>query len=256
MDQLDLRLQAPGPLFTFGFNIAKQHERIGIIAYDYFQAEQDSYCIQFPELLYGITDYVSILLAVPFVLSQRSEKKRSRGMGSFLTQLEMAIYKKEIEKTTYQTTIVSAILFPSATNRFPLISANKSISYFLGITQAFFGQYWAFYAECGDIITTKKHNNKIGNVLIYDVCFGCWLGKKEEFNIATLIETTGWYKGKGLTEGAREKPSHIFFIGPSFRIETQQLVIQTGFQIPVAQRGIRHDEKTNYRASFSLAIEL
>ncbi len=253
--QENLNPKGPGPLFSFGQNIIKKQETYGLLSFGTYVDAQRTIAIQFVELLYGINNNFSIYIQAPIVLQDKSKSTTSQGLGNIILQAEYAFYKNIKQEFLYQLTGVTSILLPSATTKIPLIIATKSTSFFFGITQRLIIEPWLAYAECGELITTKKNNTKLGNYLFFDAGIGRGINDTENSYLGIVLEANGIYNRSGVTDGISIKKNFIFFLGPTVRWQNQVLVLQVGIQYPCIQTGFKQNEKSEYRALLSCALK-
>ena len=180
--------QEPGPLFGFGQNIIDAKDLQIFVAPNKFGGHDFHYSEILTYALYGITDYLSIFLAVPVALNrtiignQSTTRSRffndlkqpngpffpvtpattttkSSGLEDISLQLEYAYYNKKTLTSEFQTTVVATIFFPTGSAFKLPPTGYGATAFFFGTTVNYQSLFWYVYASIGGIKTTKKKRN-------------------------------------------------------------------------------------------------
>ncbi|MBX9786289.1 MAG: hypothetical protein K2Y08_03015 [Alphaproteobacteria bacterium] len=248
--------QQPGPLISFGQNILDEGKTKIFLFSDVLGGSQMHFIDAVPYGVYGITDDFCALLSIPVAVNYKQNKSHSSGLSDMFLQLEYAFYNQDTSQFGDRATLVANVAFPtgSATKQPP--TGNGSSSFFLGSTFNRTYVNWFFFTSPGVLLTTSHKGQKVGNEYLYQVGFGRnFYTIDSEWIFAWLIETNGLYTEKTRFKGHTDPNSggNLVVVTPSLWISSEQVTIQFGIGLPVAQRLFGNQTKNKYLLASNLS---
>lgn len=273
--------QEPGPLFGFGQNIIDAKDLQVYIAPNKFGGHDFHYSEILFYILYGITDYLSVFLALPVALNrtiianQSTTKARffndpalsksgpffpiiplanisskSSGLEDMSLQLEYAYYNKKTLISEFQTTAVATIFFPTG-SAFKLPPTGfGSTAFFFGTTVNYQSLFWFVYAAIGGIVTTKKDDVRFGNSFLYQCGIEGVIGTLDEkkWLFAWVFELFGIRLSNTVVSGKSDVNTggNTIFAAPSLWVSSKHTIFQIGVGVPVFQKLNGIQNKTSY----------
>ena len=164
-------------------------------------------------------------------------------------QLEYAFYNKNTSQYEEQATLVANVSFPtgSATKKPPTGFGSSSV--FLGSTFNRAYVNWYAFTSPGVTLTTSHKGQRVGNEYLYQAGIGrniCTINS--EWIFAWLIEADGRYIEKTRFKGRTDPNSggNLIVVTPSLWISSEQITLQFGVGLPVAQHLFGDQTKDKY----------
>jgi hypothetical protein len=221
----------PGPLLGFGQNIVDQYDTLGVF-YSVFNLGKDlNFTHIVPEVLYGLRDDLSIILAFP-IAKNKYQNHSSSGMSDVVVQLEYAIFGDHKPTYTNQISLVGSMAFPSGNEcKNPSIGFG-SPSFFLGFVLEHLATEWYAYTSYGGFITTKNDTGiQSGNQFLYQAGFGKNIAYcPNRWICMWMVEFSGIYQKKSKVNGCIDdnSGSNSILIGPALWFSTDRVIVQAG----------------------------
>lgn len=234
-----LASQQPAPCFGFGQNIVDQGD---LLVYNYMDIESGKdqlFVDDTPSLLYGIRDNLSLYFTVPFAVYYKEDRMTLSGLLDMAAQFEYAAYTQTTEHSSFQSTVVGAMSFPTNTvDDIALRGIRKtfsgnfeSVAYFIGTTASYLSVDWYAYASMGGVITTEKNGMQQGGQFLYQAGFGHNIAyKTDEWILMWMVEMIGNDSGARKFNG-RSLPNtggNVIMVGPSLWYSTPEVIVQLG----------------------------
>jgi hypothetical protein len=247
--------QAPTSLISFGQNILdKGLTQIFVFADNY--VGKDKYNVDlFPNLVYAITDQLSININVPIAVSYKLEQSHSSGLEDAFVQLEYAFYAKKKRDHIDQATIVTSLSVPTGSDTVQPNTGIGSPSFFIGTTYSRMCVYWYMFTSYGATLTTSHDDTQFGNSFLYQAGIG-----RNIFNIGSrwmfnwLVEADGQYSQRNRIDGITDPNSggNLVYITPSLWISSKKLIFQLGAGIAALQHLNGDQNKNHYLIAANL----
>lgn len=199
--------QQPTPLYGFGQNIVDAKDLQVYASPNQLAGHNFTFAEMLFYAIYGFTDYLSILFAIPVALNRtvktpiitplepiiplnsigqaaltqkmqlplRSSSDpaallmvyKSTGLEDMVLQLEYAYYVKKTLTSEFQATVVGNMTFPTGSTKKYPETGFGSPSFFFGTTANYESLFWFVYGSVGGILTTKKNGLRFGNSFFY-----------------------------------------------------------------------------------------
>ena len=247
--------QQPATLFGFGGNIIDKGETQLVFFADEFVGKRRKTIDLVPNIIYGIDDNLTLLVAFPFAAYLRDTCYRSSGPEDFLVQLEYACYNASIFCYTDQATILAGVTAPTGSTHKRPNTGLGSPSLFLGGTYYHMSVDWFWFGAPGALITTSYHRTQFGNQYLYQLGVGRNIPSPEGWIYAWMLEADGLYSTKNKIRGTRDPNSggNVIYITPSLWISSKDIAIQFGVSLPVHQHLNGSQRKFDYALNFNFA---
>lgn len=244
---------APGPLWGIGQNILDKYS-LAPLEILYHQQTLDGHVTTvFNELLYGITDRLSLLCVVPVVVNNVQSAFHDHGIGDVALQLEHAFYAEQKPGSRTRATVIGSVIFPSAPLNTIPYDGTGVWSFFTGYTLSHSNECWYYFISSGGLITTTRQELKPSNIFLYEGGVARTLAVNKNMHLSVLLEGNGVYVGHATQSSIVDKNSgfNVFFLGPTVRCLYKQCLTQIGIQFPITQHFFGNQiDFFDYRAAF------
>ena|SRR3990167_373925 len=252
------------PVTTFGFgqNIVDKKNLL-FYPYIYFFTGKNTHLVELaPAFLYGITNWLSLYVIIPFFTPYKINGVTSSGLSNIIIQMEYAFIQQISDTAINEATIVINVSPPSAHLKTsfdlcctPTTLAN-SASFFLGATASHTSLDWYIYGSAGVTISVTKECTHYGNSWLYEAGIGHYLASvHKQYTLAGILEFNGVYNQKNSAFGQHIQNSggNTFYIGPSLCLCANRWQVQGGFQLPAVQKlnGCQQKQSLRGTAAFT-----
>lgn len=238
--------QQPGPLYSFGQNVIQKNQLIFFIGPSYQRVNNGSMVQQLNSLLYGISDYNSLLIASPYAFDLQQDGSYSSGFGDTSIQFEQSIFSKSSNTYTQDATVLFGFSTPTGSAQKNPPTGGGTYSYFLGTTYNETYVYWMWFISTGMTLKgsyqdTLQHEpvfTSPGNEYLYQAGFGRNISSVPgKYELEFLIELGGTYFERTYTNGSINPLSggNIIYATPSLWYSTPNWFLQLGCSVPVVQ---------------------
>lgn len=254
--------QQPGPFVSFGQNIIDKGQLLAQFIPGYTHTETQINLNGSYAAIYGISDNASVLLSIPYALSNAGANPNQIGVNSLAVNLEYAFYTHSTEVYSDQATVVFAPTFPvfSNTNQYEQKisfkaqkigigqmrsgSSVNSTTYFFGTTYERTTVDWYLFAAPGVTIsapaTDAQTNIKYQDGTQYYSNIGIGHHIKsvpDHYLVAGLVELSDQYTGKASANGSVDPNTggNIFMVTPSLMFSSPRWMFQLGISLPISQ---------------------
>ena len=222
----------PGPMLGFGQNIVDQYDTLGILYSLINLGNGFNFTHVAPEILYGVRDDLSILLALPIAAKFKHDGHSSSGLSDLVVQMEYAPYAQHEPTYTNQVSLVGAVSLPTGNEcKNPPVGFG-SPSIFLGFVAEHLATEWYAYTSYGGLITTKNDDGtKSGNQFLYQGGFGKNITySPNKWILMWMVELSGLYQQKTKVNGCPDdnSGSNSIIVGPSLWFSTNRFILEVG----------------------------
>lgn len=249
----------PVPFLGFGENIIDRYDTLGCLFPSFTVGKNESFSDITPYILYGVSDYFSVLLGFPTALRYKQEDCRSSGSSDALLQFEYAYYIKQKETWTNELTIVASLILPTGNECKTPSTGLGSTNFFLGLTASHLSTEWYLYGSGGVFLATPYDNNtKVGNRFLYELGLGKNIAySKDNWILLWMIEFVGLYAQKSRIRGIinNDSGSNRLLLGPSLWFSTQRIIIQGGIAPVISHHRSGKQSKTSFFAGISVCAK-
>lgn len=223
--------QQPGPLVGFGENIIGKGKTQLYLFADEYKRRKGYFIDVIPNVLYGISDNLSVFMNFPVAPRYKERNSRSAGLEDFFVQFEYAFYNATRRCSTDQATIVTSVIFPTGSDKKNPQTGFGSLSFFIGVTYNHTAIDWFYFGSAGAILTTRHGNNRTANQYLYEGGFGRNIASPKGWIFAWMIEVDGLYASRNILHGCVNPNSggNVIYVTPSLWISSERLIIQLGF---------------------------
>lgn len=105
--------QEPAPLFCFGQSVIDKHDIQAFVYINSLLGKKTDFTQIIPNILYGVTDELTITAGAPIAAKFRYHNYQSSGIGDLFIQAEYAFYNKDRQDYANQATVVASMTFPT-----------------------------------------------------------------------------------------------------------------------------------------------
>lgn len=231
----------PGTASGFGQNIIDKYSSLGVFYPLITLGKNQSFTQIIPEIIYGIRDDLSILLAFPTAINFKYGGYHSSGSLDLTVQMEYVPWAHHKPTYTNQISLVGWITLPTGNEYKIPATGFGSPSFFLGFTAVHLATEWYAYTSNGGLITTKNDMGiKPGNQFVYQAGFGKNITyASDKWTFMWMVEMSGTYIKKTKIDGiiVNDSQVHSVTIGPALWFSTNNLIVEFGVA-PVAYQNL------------------
>lgn len=247
--------QQPTSLISFGQNILDKGLTQIFVFADDFVGENKYNIDLFPNVVYGVTDKLSINVNVPYAVSYKQQQSRSSGWEDAFVQLEYAVYAQKKRDHIDQATVVTSLSIPTGSDSAQPTTGIGAPSFFIGTTYSRMCVYWYMFTSYGATLTTPHGDTQFGNSFLYQAGIG-----RNIFNIHSrwmfnwLVEADGQYTQRNRIDGMTDPNSggNVIYITPSLWVSSKKLIFQLGAGIAALQHLNGNQERNYYLIAANL----
>ncbi len=229
----------PGPSLGFGQNIIDKGDTLGIFYPVMILGKKKNLTEIAIEILYGMREDLSVLVAFPTAVHFKEDGNRSSGSIDTIVQFEYAFYAEHKPTYTNQLSAVAAMYFPTGDECKVPATGFGSPSFFLGVVAAHYEPYWLGYTSFGAFLPTKNMEGvRAGNNFYYQFGYGRNIAySPNKWILMWSFELSGIYSQKSRVNGVVEKNSgsNIVYVGPALWFSTQRFFLEIGVDPIVSQ---------------------
>ncbi len=246
--------QQPGPLFSFGlFSIDKNQSQY-FIQPSYLNLDRGAFTFLEYDYLYGITDNLTLAVAIPYSVSRRLNDNKSTGFSDVGINFEYTLYNLTNDTSSSQLTFVLKSTIPtgSSTKQPPTGLGNPSL--LLGATYSTTYADWFQFIESGLTWYAPQHANQAGNYYQLNAGIGRTLYQHSPLSYwFGLVELNCQYFTASKLNGiASNTGGQLLHISPSLIYATNRLYAQLGLRVPVYQQWKTRDAIIDYQAALAI----
>lgn len=245
--------QQPGPLFSFGQFDIDQNQMQLFMNPSYIKGVRERFLTIEPSYVYGVTDNLSYLVAIPIAAYYYQAPFKSSGLADATVQAEYAFLNTSTNTRQTQATIVLAATVPTGSLRKNPATGLGSPSLFSGLTYNQMYIEWYWFVSPGLTWVVPNKNTQLGSAYTYDAGVGknLWV-YSDNSSWFGLVEFNGLYAKRNKIDGVIDQNSggNIITISPSLIYSTEKIYTQFGVAFPIQQSWNGMQAKTNYLASF------
>lgn len=247
--------QQPSGLVAFGGNIIDSGEVQIYMFADDFVGRRKQVIDIFPNIVFGITDSLSLLFAFPFTPQFLDDGHRSSGLEDFLVQFEYAFYTKKNKWCADQATIVTGLTIPTGSVHKNPPTGTGSPGFFIGATYMHECVDWFVFTCPGAFLTTENHHTKLGNQFLYQFGIGHNIPSPPGWIYACMVEVDGQYNQKNRFKGKIDPNSggNVIIVTPSLWFSTKDMLVQFGLGFPILQNLFGKQNKIDYVFTINVA---
>lgn len=230
--------QQPWPFVSFGENILDQGLLQGSVSLIAYLGNNNLYTLIDQNMIYGITDDLSVLLSVPISPQNIAGSAYSYGLNDITAQLEYAFFHHEGRTYAHDATVVGNVTYPSGTTAENPPTGFGAMTFFLGATYNYTGLHWVTFLSSGGIFTTNLCGKRqFGDQFFYQFGLGRSVASPKKTIFSWLVEVDGTYAWKINTHGIMDPNSggNVIYVTPSISAATEHLIVQFGVGYPVIQ---------------------
>lgn len=247
--------QQPSGLFAFGGNIIDKNEIQVFTFCDDFQGKNKTTTDIIPNVIFGVTDNFSVLLAAPFTTLLKDGPNRSKGLEDFFIQLEYAFYNNSTKTYVDQATILGNVRAPTGSIKKTPPTGFGTPSCFIGTTFYRTWVDWVAFTAQGAIITASGNRSKLGNQFFYEFGIAKTIPSPKGWIFAGMLEVDGQYNQQNKINGNIDPNSggNSIFVTPSIWISSKELQFQCGVSFPINQYLFGKQRKFDYALNINVA---
>jgi hypothetical protein len=251
--------QAPGPLISITPIFLDKGITTLSLYVLHTTGQDQSFNGLLPEIAYGITDNLSILIAAPYAISSQYNQARSSGAGDALFELDYTLYSKTTSQYAEAVKLISGFTLPTGSSSVQPATGFGAPSYIINLTYNRYYTAWFGFASGGIQYPSTHNGSKFGNIALYQGGFGRnIMNIDSKWSLAWVLEADGTYTSQSRINGmtVNNTGSNIITITPSISIASKYLFIQAGITKPIISNLYGHQNKQGYAvtAEFSYTI--
>ncbi len=210
------------------------------------------------DILWGITDYLSLYVALPVSLRNRSQNSYSSGLNDMLIQFEGALLEAGDKYHAYTWTLVGNVTAPFGSIEKNPPTGFGATSFFVGSTFSYLDPIWYAFASSGLTMPLKGKDIQSGNQFLYQAGVGRNIPTSDKFIFSWILEFDGIYTTRNKINGVNDpnSGSNLIYMTPSLYLATRSWIFQLGAGYPIIQTVNGNQSKQYFLAVFDLTYTI
>lgn len=245
--------QQPSSLYGFGQYVVEEGDLLLGMSPNFVVGRNFNLCTFTPYLLYGITDKLVVLVALPVAERWHAECSSSNGLTDGELEFEYLLYDHKTEISSWEVSLVGTLILPFGNDKKMPITGFGSPSFFAGVINRYFSTEWYWYISAGGIFTTLHNQTRFGDSFLYQTGFGKNVGyEPDKWICMVMFEMNGLCTQRDKICGTVVPDGGNFIgFGPTVWFSTQKFIFQVGC-LPIVYQS--WDSAEQPRLSFLLSL--
>ena len=220
-------------------------------------------------LTYGITEDLSLVLAVPIV-QRRSESglapgggqidRDATGVGDAIVRAKWRIFHRFNGPTQYHAALIGGVKLPAARSGTQPPLGSGSTDYIGGATISRDGLRYYLWTSALVKVNGEAFGKRRGNEYRYDAAIGLrpWIPKYTGIDPLLLLEFNGVTADHSVVDGAQrsETGGTILAFSPGFWLTRRNLALKGGVKIPFFQDLGADESEFQYTIVFAFEVHM
>lgn len=208
------------------------------------------------EMIYGITQDISVSMALPHILEKYDAGDISRGLGETILRAKFQLYRKDMLRAQDKISVIYGIKFPTGNkDRTPPLGSG-AFNHILGLSIGHESTTLYGFAATRYVLKNKNNGIKKGNQIFLDIAFGFrpWLRPYRSWDFVLLLENSYIFSYKNELKGIKQEKSggQRIFTGPTFLWSIRNIMVKGGIQFPVWQDLKEDADELDFRQVIAL----
>jgi len=225
------------PMIAFGQNIiGKNTLQLTTPFHANFGDQSYKYTSRF-QLLWGITNYLSLYATFPVTYKSKVGSHTSTGMNDMIFEMEGALYEGGDRIRACQVTLVGHVSVPTGSDSKMPSTGYGAPSFFAGSTFSYLDARWYAFASSGVVLRMRHDGIQPGGRFLYQTGFGGNIPTRPALIFDWLIEADGTLIWESKENGIKNSNTggNTIYVSPSLFLSTMKWAFQAGVGSPVVQ---------------------
>ena len=258
-------------ILIFTSNLALAHEPIfslgpetiykggvGIEAeVEYGKGGSDREAVIHYEIIYGVTENLSLTVELPHILEKKEGTQVSDGLGELALRGKYQLFRRDTLGAQDKAALIYGLKFPTGGEDKKPALGSGSLDHLFGLTVGHESTTLYGFATGRYLLKTESGGKEKGDRVLVDVTFGFRprLRPYKSWDFVVLLENSYIFAQKNKVDGAKQENSggKEIFTGPTFLWSIRNLMIKGGIQFPIWQDLNGDQEERDFRSV--LAVE-
>lgn len=208
------------------------------------------------EILYGVTENLSLTLGIPYLIEKEEGNKNSEGLGDINLRIKYQLFRKDTLGAQDKLSVIYGIKFPTGDEDEKPSLGSGAIDHTFGLTIGHESTTLYGFATGRYVLRTESGGRDKGDKFIFDIAFGIrpWLRPYKSWDFVVLLESSYIYSEKDEINGVKQLNTggEEILIGPTFLWSIRNLMFKGGVQFSVWQDLNGTQKETDFRSVVAL----
>ena len=208
------------------------------------------------EIIYGVTEDLSLTIEVPHIIEKKEGGEISDGLGEVALRGKYQLFRKDTLGAQDKAALIYGLKFPTGDEDKDPSLGSGSWDHLFGLSIGHESTTLYGFATGRYVLKTESGGKEKGDQVLIDVAFGFrpWLRSYKSWDLVLLLENSYICLEKDEVNGIKQANSggEEIFIGPTLLWSIRNIMIKGGIQFPVWQ-DLNGNQKRDFRSL--LAVE-
>lgn len=204
------------------------------------------------EIIYGVTEDLSLTIEVPHIIEKKEKRGISDGLGEVALRGKYQLFKKDTLGAQDKVSLIYGLKLPTGNEDKKPSLGSGSFDHLFGLSAGHESTTLYGFATGRYLLKTESGNEEKGDRAIIDIAFGFrpWLRPYKSWDLVVLFENSYIFSQKNKLNGVKQENSggHKILTGPTFLWSIRNVMVKGGIQFPVWQDLNGNQEKTDLRS--------
>jgi len=227
------------PVFSLGPEVIFQGG-LGIESeFEFEQGEEERLTALHYEMIYGITQNLSLTLNVPYIADRFDEESAGAGIGDVMIRSKYQFYRKDTLGAQSKFSGIFGTKLPTGDEDADPPLGTGTYDFLFGGSYGYESRTWYGFATLRYLLRTRSEGFEPGDRFFYDVAFGYrpWRREYLEWDYVFLLEMSGEFEFKSEFRDRKlpDSGGNTVWLGPTALISYRNIMFKGGVQLPVYQ---------------------
>ena len=208
------------------------------------------------EVIYGLTENLSLTAEVPHVVEKREGANITDGLGEVALRAKYQVFRKDTLGAQDKAALIYGVKFPTGSeDREPRLGSG-SVDHLFGLSLGHESTTWYGFATGRYVLRPEAGTREKGDRVLLDVAGGFrpWLRPYKSWDLVVLLETSYEHAGRDQRDGLKlgDTGGHRLLSGPTVLWSIRNVMIKGGVQLPLWHDLNGDQEETEWRGVLAL----
>lgn len=204
------------------------------------------------ELLYGVTENLSLTLKVPHLIEGKEGASTSNGLEDITLRGKYQFFRKDTLGAQDKAAFIYGMKFPAGSEDKRPATGSGSLDHLFGLTVGHESTTLYGFMSARYLLRTQSGVREKGDQVLVDIAVGFrpWLRPYKSWDLVLLWENSYIFSAKDEVDDLKVANSrgHEILSGPTFLCSIRNLMIKGGIQFPLWQDLQGDQQERDFRA--------
>jgi len=207
------------------------------------------------EILYGVTENISVTLEIPHLIEGRERNKTSNGLKDIVLRGKYQLLKRDALGVQDKAALIYGLKFPTGSEDKVPQTGSGSWDHLFGLSVAHESTTLYGFLTGRYLLKTQSGAREKGDQVLIDVAVGFrpWLRPYKSWDLVILWENSYIFSAKTERDDMKipDSGGHEILTGPTILWSIRNLMIKGGIQFPLWQDLHGNQQERDFRAQLA-----